>query len=215
MNTLVTRVGGACAVLAALAVIPAYLVGSPEAPRTADASRRYFESAASFLTINGSLPMLHVLLFLVFIGSLAAVLWSAAPGSIGAFVAVGAGGIFLTLTAVGLAAEVAVPAAIVSFGDVTITQYAQPFLGLAVWVYHFSQVAAAAMIGATGLVIWQTSVLPRAAAALSILGVVSLLHLWLGLTSAYATLAWVVLIGVVMIVRPPSPASARRGASRD
>ena len=213
MNTQGVRAGGVCAVLGALAVVPAYLVGSPEAPRTGEASRRYFDSAASFLTANGSLPMLHVLLCLVFVGSLAALLWSAAPGSIGVFVALGAGVAFITMTAVGLAAEVAVPAAIVTFGDVSVAQYSQPFLGLAVWVYHFSQMGAAAMIGATGLVIWQTSVLPRAAAALSVLGVVSLLHGWLGVTSAYATLAWLVLIGVVMIARPPSSAAARHGSA--
>jgi hypothetical protein len=205
------RIGGACAVLAALAVVPAYVVGSPETPRTAEDIRRYFHGAASFLTANGTLPMLHVLLCLVFLGSLVALLRTAAPGSISVVVVLAAGCTFVGLTAVGLAAEVAVPAAIVSFGDVTVAQYSQPFLGLAIWVYHFSQVAAALMIGATGLLIWRTSVLPRFAAAFSVLGVVSLLHLWFGVFSAYATIGWLILIGVVMVARPPSPASREAG----
>ena len=47
-------------------VVPAYLVGSPDAetpPRT-----YYFDSAASFLTANGALPLLHVLFGVVFLG---------------------------------------------------------------------------------------------------------------------------------------------------
>ena len=207
MNQTGTRIGGACAVLAALVVVPAYVVGSPETPRTAEDIGRYFDGAPSFLTANGTLPLLHVLLCLVFLGSLVAVLRSVAPGSVSVYVVLGAGCTFVGLTAVGLAAEVAVPAAIVTFGDVTVAQYSRPFLGLAIWVYHFSQVTAALMIGATGLLIWRTSVLPRFAAAFSVLGVVSLLHLWLGVFSAYATIVWLILIGLVMLARPPSPAT--------
>lgn len=207
MNKTGTRIGGVCGVLAALAAVPAYVVGSPETPRTAEDVRRYFDSAPSFLTANGALPMLHVLLCLVFLGSLVAVLHSVAPGSAEVFTVLGAGSAYVGLAAVGLAAEVAVPAAIVTFGDTTIAQYSRPFLGLAIWIYHYTQMAAAVMIVATGLVIWRTSVLPRFTAAFSVLGVVSLMHLWLGVISAYATIGWFLLMGVVLLASPPPPSS--------
>ena len=198
-----TRLGGASGLLAALVAIPAYLIGTPETPRTADEARSYYDSASSFVTLNGSLPLLHILLGLVFLGVLVAVLRAATGPDGSVYVALAGGIIYLSLTAVGFAAEVAYPAAVLRFGDITVAGFAQPLLTLSVWTYHYSQIGAAAMIFASSLVIWRTSVLPRWTAVGAVLGVLALLHLWLGLTAAFSSLIWVAAIGLVLLVAPP------------
>lgn len=65
------------------------------------------------------------------------------------------------------------------------------FLGLAVWLYHFSQIGSSALIFATAYVVWRTGVLPKWSTALAVLGVPSLLHVWIGLT------------GLLLLVLPP------------
>ena len=64
------RLGGLFGVAAAAAIVPAYLVGSPEAPKNSSDAHRYFGDAAWFLTANGTLPMLHLLFALLFLGVL-------------------------------------------------------------------------------------------------------------------------------------------------
>lgn len=113
------------------------------------------------------------------------------------------GGVFFALTAAGLAAEVAVPQAIVRFQDTSLTEYSQPFLGLTVWLYHFSQIGSAAMIFATAYLVWRIGVFPKWSAALAVLGVPSLLHMWIGLPGAYTTIAWLGLTGLLLLVLPP------------
>jgi hypothetical protein len=198
-----TRVGGLLGIASAAAAIPAYLVGSPEVPGTPEDAHQYYDHATSFLTANGTLPLLHLLFGLLFLGVLVSVLRSAAGPTAAVYVVLAGGAVFFALTAVGLAAEVAVPAAIVRFGDLSVTQFDQPFLALAVWVYHYSQIGSAAMIFATGYVVWRTRVLPKWAAALALLGVPALLHLWIGVPSAYATLSWIGLTGLLLLVVPP------------
>jgi hypothetical protein len=199
-----TRIGGLLGIASAAAVIPAYLVGSPEVPsRPADASQ-YYDSAASFLTANGTLPLLHLLFGLLFLGVLVSVLRAAAGPTGAVYVALLGGAVFFALTAAGLAAEVAVPAAIVRFGDLSVTQWSQPFLGLATWFYHYSQIGSAALIFATGYVIWRTGVLPKWSAALTLLGIPALLHLWIGVPSAYTTVAWIGLTGLLLLILPPN-----------
>jgi hypothetical protein len=198
-----TRVGGLMGVVSAAAVVPAYLVGSPEVPSRPEQAAQYFEHAASFLTANGTLPLLHLLFGLLFLGVLVSVLRAAAGPTAAVYVALIGGAVFFALTAAGLAAEVAVPAAIVRFGDLSVTQFSQPFLGLAVWLYHYSQIGSAAMIFATGYLIWTTGVLPKWTAALALLGIPALLHLWIGVSSAYATIAWIGLTGLLLLVIPP------------
>jgi hypothetical protein len=197
------RVGGLFGVVSAATIIPAYLAGSPEAPDTPSDAHAYFDSAASFLTANGTLPLLHLLFGLLFLGVLVSVLRSAAGPTGAVYTAVIGGAVFLALTAAGLAAEVAVPAAIVRFDDVTVTDYSQPFLGLAVWLYHYSQIGSAAVIFATAYVVWHTGVLPKWSAALAVLGVPALLHTWIGLPGAYSTVAWIGLTGLLMLAIPP------------
>ncbi len=127
----------------------------------------------------------------------------AAGAIIPAYLALIGGVMFLTLTAAGLAAEVAVPAAMIRFDDVTVTDYAQPFLGLAVWLYHYSHIGSAAMIFATAYIVWRTGVLPKWSVVLAVLGVPALLHTWIGLPAAYCVAAWIGLTGLVMLAIPP------------
>lgn len=68
MGTGTTRIGGLFGVASAVAVIPAYVVGSPEVPKKAEDARRYYEDASSFLSAKGTLPLLHVLFGLLFLG---------------------------------------------------------------------------------------------------------------------------------------------------
>jgi hypothetical protein len=210
MGSGATRIGGLFGVASAVVVIPAYLVGSPEVPARPEDTHRYFDDAASFPTANGTLPLLHLLFGLLFLGVLVSVLRAAAGPTAAVYVALAGGAVFLALTAAGLAAEVAVPAAIIRFGDVTVTQLAQPFLGLAVWLYHYSQIGAAVLIFATAYVVWPTGVLPKWSAALALLGVPALLHLWIGVPSAYATIAWIGLTGLLLLVLPPAERPAAR-----
>jgi hypothetical protein len=198
-----TRIGGLCGIAAALVIIPAYTVGSPETPKTSADAQSYYDSASSFLTANGTLPLLHLLFGLLFLGALVALLRSASGPSMDVYVALAGGAVFLALTAAGLAAEVAVPAAIVQFDDVSITQYTQPFLALSFWLYQFSQIGSAALIFATALAVWRTGVLPKWTAVLAILGVLPLLHTWIGLAAAYSTVVWLGLTGLVMLALPP------------
>jgi hypothetical protein len=197
------RLGGLFGVASAVAVIPAYLAGSPESPKSSSDARAYFDSAASFLTANGTLPLLHLLFGLAFLGVLVSVLRSAAGPTGAVYVALTSGAVFFALTAAGLAAEVAVPAAIDRFGDATVTAYSEPFLGLAIWLYHYSQIGSAALIFATAYVVWRTEVLPKWSAVLAVLGVMPLMHTWVGLPAAYSTVAWFALTGLLMLAIPP------------
>ena len=120
MGSGIIRAGGLLGIASAVAVVPAYLAGSPETPDEASDARAYFDSAASFLTANGILPLLHLLFGLLFLGVLVSMLRSAAGPTGAVYTAVIGGAVFLALTAAGLAAEVAVPAAIVLFDDLAV-----------------------------------------------------------------------------------------------
>ncbi len=214
MDSAGTRIGGSSGVIAALVVIPAYLIGSPDAPSTPDEAIGYYASVSSFVTLNGSLPLLHLLFGLVFLGVLVSVL-RAASGPTGAvYTALAGGVIYLVLGGAGFAAEVAYPSALLRFGAVAGPGIAQPFLALSVWMYHYSQIGGAVLILATSLAIWQTRVLPAWAAFAGVLGVLPLLHLWLPLTAAFGTLIWIALIGLVLVVVPPKTI-AHPGATAD
>jgi hypothetical protein len=197
------RLGGLLGVACAAVVVPAYLAGSPETPHDPGQVQAYFDSAASFLTANGTLPLLHVLFGILFLGVLISMLRSAAGPTGAVYTALIGGAVYIALTAAGLAAEVAVPAAIVRFDDVTVTDYSQPFLGLAVWLYHYSHMGSAALIFAASYIVWRTGVLPKWSAALAVLGVPALLHTWIGLPGAYSVIAWIALTGLLMLAIPP------------
>ncbi|KUI24563.1 hypothetical protein AU195_01950 [Mycobacterium sp. IS-1496] len=197
------RIGGVCGLISAGAAIPAYLAGSPERPRTPDQASAYFADAASFVTANGTVPLLHLLFGLAFLGVLLSLLRSAAGPTGAVYTAVVGGTMFIALTAAGLAAEVAVPAAIARSSDVTLIDHAPPFLTLAVWLYHYSHIGSAALVFATAYVVWRTGVLPRWSAGLAVLGILPLLHTWVGLPGAYSMVAWIGLTGLLMLAIPP------------
>lgn len=197
------RIGGLCGVVAAGALIPALLAGTPESPQSPDDARRYFDDAGAFLTANGTLPLLHVLFALLFVGVLVAMLRTASGVTGAAYTALLGGAVYLALMGAGLAAEVAVSASIVQFDDVTVAEYAQPFLGLAVWLYTYSHLGSAALIFATAYIVWRTGVLPKWSAALAVLGIPALLETWIGLPSAYCVMAWMGLTGLTMLAIPP------------
>lgn len=194
------RLGGLFGICSAAAAVPAYAAGSPEAT---DDERAYFDSASSLLTANATIPLLHLLFGLLFVAVLIAVLRSAAGPTGAVYTALIGGAVFIALTAAGLAAEVAVPAATLQFADSTVIEYSQPFLGLAVWLYHYSHIGSAALIVATGYIVWRTGVLPKWSAALAVLAVPALLHTWIGLPAAYCVIAWMALTGLVMVAIPP------------
>ncbi|OBF56877.1 hypothetical protein [Mycolicibacterium monacense] len=193
------RIGGVCGLICAGAALPAYLAGSPERNQTFD--------AASFVTANGTVPLLHLLFGVAFLGVLLSLLRSAAGPTGAVYAAVLGGGLFLALTAAGLAAEVAVPAAVTRSSDTAMvdamSDHAQPFLTLAVWLYHYSHIGSAALIFATAYVVWRTGVLPRWSAGLAVFGVLPLLHTWVGLPGAYSMVAWIGLTGLLMLAIPP------------
>ncbi len=145
MGTLATRIGGAFGILAAVVMIPAFLVGSPDQLHTPDQVRHYYESGSAFVTANGEVPLLHILFGIVFVGALTSMLIRAVGPRAEIYIALSGGVIWLALTAAGQAAEVAYPAAMVRFGDAT--SRVQPTdADVVAWLYHYSQLGAAAMI---------------------------------------------------------------------
>ncbi len=196
MDITTIRFGGAFGVICALAMIPAY-VG------------RTHDSSATFATANGMVPLLHILFGLAFLGVLVAMLRRAAGPTAGVYTALAGGVLFFTLTAVGFAAEVAYPAAVVRFGDATITEFNEPLLTLATWLYHFCQIGSVAMIFAASAIVWRTGVLPRWTAAGVVLGFLPLVNTWIPLPAALSSLVWIFLIGVVMLVAPGGTQESR------
>jgi hypothetical protein len=64
------RLGGVSGLLAVVAMIPAYLVGYPDAPGSPLEAQAYFRGGlGTFVFSNGVLPLLHVF-FLLFLGVL-------------------------------------------------------------------------------------------------------------------------------------------------
>jgi hypothetical protein len=192
MGTLATRIGGAFGILAVLVLIP------------------------SFLAANSVGPLLHVLFGLVFVGSLTSMLIRATGPRAEIYITVSGGVLWLALTAAGLAAEVAYPAAIVRFGQVTVTEFTEPLLALSVRLYHYGELGAAAMILSASISIWRTGVLPKWASALGVLGIPPLLHTWIPLPAAVSSMTWVALIGLVMLVaaKQTSPAAVQLRATQ-
>ena len=78
MNGNLVRLGGLFGLLSVVAMIPAYLVGYPDAPGSPVEARAYFEAGLDlFVVSNGVLPLFHVFFFLLFLGVLYGVLGSA------------------------------------------------------------------------------------------------------------------------------------------
>ena len=75
-------------------------------------------------------------------------------------------------------------------------------LTLATWFYSYCQIGAVAMIFATSAIVWRTSVLPKWTAVGAVLGFLPLVHTWMPLPAAVSSLAWILLIGLVMLIVP-------------
>ncbi|WP_299563277.1 hypothetical protein [uncultured Mycolicibacterium sp.] len=207
------RLGGALGVVSGLAVLPGLFAGSPEIPDENGEVREYVDSGIAHLELLGGAGLLRLVTGLAFLGVLVAVLRSAAGPTGAVYAALSGGLLYLTLASAGIGAEAAVPAAIVQFDDLSIARVAEPMLGLALWLYNFAQAGAAVLMVAVGYVVWRTGVLPKAAAALAVLAVPTVLSPVIGLPAAYAAVAWFVLTGLALLVLPPVVTVARTPAA--
>jgi pimeloyl-ACP methyl ester carboxylesterase len=65
------RLGGIFGLLAVVVMIPAYLVGYPDAPGSPEEASAYFGAGlGTFVFLNGVLPLFHVFFFILFLGVL-------------------------------------------------------------------------------------------------------------------------------------------------
>ena len=203
------RLGGLCGLLSVVAMIPAYLVGSPDLPGSPEEAGSYFEAGlGTFVFSNGVLPLFHVFFFILFLGVLYELLRGAEDGERGGGVrgalpaAALAGGIlFATLSAAGFTAEILFPAALQRFGVFEPdAAFVLVSLTLASWLYHFCQIGASVMVLVTSLVALKTGVLPRwLALAGFVVALVTLLHVVLGLVAAVVGLLWIAAVSVLML----------------
>jgi hypothetical protein len=212
------RLGGVFGIVAALAMIPAYVVGSPEVPASTDEAAAYYEEAALFVSANGWLPILHLIGLMLFLGVLAAVLRGAAPqGMAWRTAAIGGGFVWVALTAAGFAAEVAFPAAVLRFPDVAEAGFLAPLmLTVASWLYHFCQVGAAVLMIGTAVLSYTSGAFPRWFAYVSIPFIaLALLHTWLPYSwwSAVAGLGWLVIASLLLFAAPKADTTVRPATS--
>ena len=223
MPDVTVRLGGVFGLLAVVAVIPAYLVGYPDAPGSLPEAETYFGVRMdAFVLANGVLPLLHVFFFLLFLGVLYGVLRSAEEGAQGGGLpaAALAGGIVYTaLSAAGFAAEILYPATLQRFGVLEPdAQFVLVSLTLSSWLYHFCQVGASVLVLVTSLVALGTGALPRWLALVGFLvALLTLLHFLVPLLAALAGLAWVAAVSVLMLagsIRYSSGARRTHAADR-
>jgi hypothetical protein len=208
------RLGGLFGLVSALVMIPAYLVGTPDAPGSLAEANSYFDAGpGAFVFFNGVLPLFHVFFFLWFLGVLRGVLRGAeGEGGVLSTVALAGGIAFAALTSAGFAAEILYPAALLRFeGYDQADGLALASLALATWLYHYCQVGASVMILATSLAALTTGVLPRwLALAGLVVALLTLLHFLLPLLGALAGLAWIAVVSALML----SGGVRRNGAAR-
>lgn len=215
------RVGGAFGLVGALAMISAYVVGTPDSPETPAGVADYYDDVDAFVVANGVVPLLHVLGFLVFLAVLVAIVRHAdhdGEAPVLHRVVLAGGVVFITLSAAGFAAEVAYPAMISRFDAEPSEALGQLMLSLATWLYHFCQIGAAVMVGAASVTAWRTRVLPSWMAAVgAVVVVLTLLHTWIPLVAALSSLVWIGVVsllmmsGAIAIDRPSIGPAARRG----
>ena len=211
------RLGGICGLLFVLLMVPAYVVGYPDAPPPTSGPEDvvgYFGSAqGTFVLANGVLAVFSTFFFLWFLGALSGLVRNAESDETGFSSAVLAGGtLFIVLSCAGYAAEVLYPATLMRFES--FAPSAQPAftsLVLSAWLYHFCQAGAAVMVTATSLVALRTGVLPRwVALAGLVVALLTLLHFLLPLLGALAGLLWVAVVSVLMLVGARRVSAPRR-----
>jgi hypothetical protein len=212
------RLGGVCGLLFVLLMVPAYVVGYPDAPTPAsleeDVVGYFGASPGTFVLANGVIAVFSTFFFLWFLGALHGLL-GRAEGEEGGFfssAALAGGTLFITLSCAGYAAEVLYPAAVLRFEN--FTPDAEPAftaLALSAWLYHFCQVGASVMITATSLVALGTGVVPRWMALVGfVVALLTLLHFLLPLLGALAGLLWIALISALMLIGSRGASEPRR-----
>jgi hypothetical protein len=201
------RLGGVSGLLAVVSMIPAYLVGYPDAPGSLLEAQTYFDAESGmFVFSNGVLPLFHVFFFLLFLGVLYGML-RRASGEARAVaeglpaVALAGGIIFATLSAAGFTVEILYPAVLQRFGELSSdTAFVLVSLTLSSWLYHFCQIGTSAMVLSTSLVAVGTRVLPGwLALAGFLVAVLTFLHFLYPLLAALVGLAWVATVSAVML----------------
>ncbi len=215
------RLGGVCGLLFVLLIVPAYVVGYPDAPTSVSTVREvigYFgASPDTFVLFNGVLPLFSTFFFLWFLGALYGVLRRAegVDGVLSSIVLAG-GILFITLSCAGYAAEILHPAAAQRFVNfVPDPQLAFGSLALSAWLYHFCQIGDAVMVSAASLAVLGSGILPRWLGFVGLLvALLTLLHFQLPLLGAVAGLLWVVLVSVLMLVGVSEGSSTPRRRTR-
>jgi hypothetical protein len=212
------RLGGICGLLFVLLMVPAYVVGCPDAPSPASALEDllgYFGSPqGTFVLANGVLAVFSTFFSLWFLGALHDLIRGAeGEGVVGLSSAALAGGtLFIALSCAGYAAEVLYPATLMRFE--AFEPGAEPAftsLVLSSWLYHFCQAGAAVMITATLFAALGAGVLPRWLALVGFaIALLTLLHFLLPLVGALAGLLWVALVSGLMLVGSRRASSPRR-----
>ncbi len=207
------RLGGIFGLLAVVVMIPAYLVGYPDAPGSPEEASAYFEAGlGAFVFSNGVLPLFHVFFFILFLGVLYGLLRGAQDGDQGGgggrgvrgalpAAALAGGILFAALEAAGFTAEILFPAALQRFGVFEPdAAFVLVSLTLASWLYHYCQIGTSAMVLVTSLVALETGVLPRwVALAGFVVALLTLLHVVLPLLAALVGLLWIAAVSVLML----------------
>jgi len=216
-----SRLGGICGLLFVLLMVPAYVVGYPDAPTSTSSGREalgYFgESPGSFVLANGVLAVFSTFFFFVVLGALHGLLRRAEGEEAGlSSVALVGGTVFIVLSCAGYAAELIHPATLQRFENfVPDAQRAFESLALSSWLYHFCQAGTAVMVSAVSLVALSTGVLPRWLVLVGlVVTVLTLLHFLLPLVAAIAGLVWVALASALMLAGSGRASSPRRLSRR-
>lgn len=201
------RFGGISGLLFVALLIPAYVVGTPDAPSSAalaDEVVGYFSgNLPQFLALNGRLTLFSVFFFLWFLGILHGLLRSAEGEGPGLSSAVLAGGLmYVTLTSVGFAAEILYPATTARFeGFQPDAQLGFLLLTLSAWAYFFCQVGMSVLVGAASLIGLRTAALP---AWLSWTGfaaaILALIQFLIPPYGGLPSLLWIVVLSILMLV---------------
>ena len=213
------RLGGIGGILYVILFIPAYIVGSPDAPNRASTDQGVFdyfaEGVGAFLFFNGVLTIFALFFLLWFLGALYGVLRSAEGEEEGGWLSSAAlvGGIvFATLSYAGVAVEIVHPATLSRFEDFEPDpQLVFMTLALASWLYHFCQVGTSVLATATSLLALRTGILPTWMAYVGfVVALLALLHFLIPLLGALAGLLWIAVVSVLMLTGSVGPSPARR-----
>jgi hypothetical protein len=196
------RLGGVSGLLAVVSMIPAYLVGYPDAPGSLLEAQTYFDAESGmFVFANGVLPLFHVFFFLLFLGVLYGMLRSAGSEARGVGEALPAVALAGGITSAGFAVEIFYPAVLQRFGELrSDTAFVLVSLTLSSWLYHYCQIGTSAMVLSTTLVAVGTRVLPGwLALAGFLVALLTFLHFLFPLLAALVGLAWVAAVSAVML----------------